>query len=186
MSLLLTILFIGCSNTDDSTTKGESESLEATKVLNTKDEVNEGDFVYRLVTEKGEYHKNESVKIYAELEYIGNNEEVIIFHAASPFYFYIVEKIRNYEIGYFMDQPLVSTILKKGQPLRYEYSRSGGYSPTDEENYVKFMRSFLEDGFPTGYYVVNGFVDFYVEDTNNNQQDFKIEGQIDFKVKGNR
>lgn len=178
------VVLASCSS-EQGTTDNSASELDNYEVLNTKNEVNEGDFVYRLVTEKGEYHKNESVKIYAELEYIGNSEEVVIFHAASPFYFPMVEKTRNYKIGYPMKEPLESTTLKKGQPLRYKYSRSGGYGSQDEEDYVKFMRSFLEDGFPTGYYIVNGFVDFYVEDSQNNKQDFQIKGQIDFNVQEN-
>jgi hypothetical protein len=182
--MMLVLLLASCASKQGTSDNSASE-LDNYEVLSTNSEVNEGDFVYRLVTEKAEYRINESVKIFAELEYVGNSEEVVIFHAASPFYFPMIEKTRNYEIGYPMKQPLESTTLKKGHPLRYNYSRSGGYGSQDEEQYVKFMRSFLEDGFPIGYYVVNGFVDYYVEDSEKNKQDFNIKGQIDFKVQDN-
>jgi hypothetical protein len=48
------------------------------------------------------------------------------------------------------------------------------------------MESFLEDGFPIGYYVINGFVDFYVEDSEDDKQEYNIKGQIDFKVLENK
>ena len=179
--IMLALLLTSC------TSKSESDNIVAKldnyEVLNTKDEVTEGDFIYRLVTEKAEYLDNESVRIYAELEYIGDNEEITIYHAASPFYFPMVEKTRDFSIDYPMNQPLISTKLIKGKPLREEYKRSGGYSSQDEKEYVNFIKSFWDKGFPTGYYVVNGFVDFYVQSNENDkQEEFNIKAQIDFKV----
>ncbi|MBO8171515.1 MAG: hypothetical protein H0Z33_06480 [Bacillaceae bacterium] len=156
------------------------------QVQNTQDEVTEGDFTYRLVTEKKEYQQGEPVRIYAELVYTGDREEITIYHAASPFYFPMVEKTRGFTIDYPMEQPLVSTTLKKGEPIQKEYRRSGGYGSQDEKAYIDFMKSFLEEGFPAGYYVVNGFADFYVEWDENGEKvkrDYRIEAEIDFKVK---
>lgn len=180
--IILALLLASCASKLES--DNNPAKLDNYEVLNTMDEVTEGDFIYRLVTEKGEYLDNESVRIYAELEYIGHNEEVTIYHAASPFYFPMVEKTRDFSIDYPMNEPLVSTRLIKGKPLREEYKRSGGYSSQDEKEYVKFMKSFLDNGFPTGYYVVNGFAKFYVQSNENGkkEKDFKIKAQIDFKV----
>lgn len=50
-----------------------------TKPLDTKAQAIEEDIVYRLVTEKAEYGKNEPIKIYAELEYTGEKDEIEIF-----------------------------------------------------------------------------------------------------------
>jgi hypothetical protein len=149
-------------------------------------EATEGDFVYRLVSEKEEYRKGEPVKVYGELEYIGDKESVTIYHSASPFYFPIVETTRNYSIYYMMDQPLLNTTLKRGEPLREEYKRGGGYGEQDEKDYVDFIKSLWEDGFPEGHYVVDGYVDFYVQantDGEDNKQSYKIQTDIDFQVK---
>ena len=179
--IMLTLLLSSCTYELES--DNEVTKLDNYEVIKTMDEVIEGDFIYRLVTEKGEYLDNESVNIYAELEYIGDNEEITIYHAASPFFFPMVEKIRDYSIDYPMDEPLISTKLIKGKPLREEYKRSGGYSSQDEKEYVNFIKSFWDKGFPTGYYVVNGFVDFYVQSNENDkQEEFNIKAQIDFKV----
>jgi len=182
--IMLTLLLSSCTYELES--DNEVTKLDNYEVIKTMDEVIEGDFIYRLVTEKGEYLDNESVNIYAELEYIGDNEEITIYHAASPFFFPMVEKIRDYSIDYPMDEPLISTKLIKGKPLREEYKRSGGYSSQDEKEYVNFMKSFLDNDFPTGYYVVNGFADFYVQSNENgNKEKYNIKAQIDFKVKIN-
>ncbi len=158
------------------------ENLE--EVLETKSEVNEGDFIYRLVTEKAEYIEGEPIKIYAELEYIGDQEKIEISHAASPFYFPIVEKTRDFQIGYPMNEPLVTTTLIKGQPLREDYKGSGGYSSEDEAEYVNFMKQIIKNEFPVGQYEVNGVADFFVikNEETKEKKAYKIEAAIEFKV----
>jgi hypothetical protein len=185
---ILCIMFglLGCASIQG--TDNSASPLEQYEVVNTRAEVTEDDFIYRLVTEKGEYHENDSANIYAELEYIGDKEEVTIFHAASPFYFPMVEKTRGIEIDYPMKEVGVTTTLKKGQPLREQYKRSGGYASQDNKEYAAFMKSFLEDGFPAGYYVVNGFAHFYLQSIENDEskEAFTIQAQIDFKVQENK
>jgi hypothetical protein len=75
--------------------------------------------------------------------------------------------------------------LRYGEPLREEYKKSGGFSEQDEDEYVDFIKKFLENGFPVVYYVVSGVADFYVESNENGKQekDFNIKAQINFKVK---
>jgi hypothetical protein len=182
--IIALLLLSSCSSTQD--VDNNSTRVKKSEVLNTSVEVSEDDFIYRILTVKKEYHKNEKVKIYAELEYIGDKDEVTIYHAASPFSFPMVEKTRDFQIDYPMNLPLISTTLVKGKPLLEEYKKSGGYDSQDEKEYVDFMKNFLNRGFPSGYYVVNGSVNFYVENGKNNKQDYNIKGQIEFKVKGNK
>jgi len=181
---IITLLLTACASPEQM--DNETPSTANYEMINKSNaEVTEDDFIYRLVTKKGEYRKGEPVTIYAELEYIGDNETVTIYHAASPFSFPIEEKTRNYSIDYNMNQPLLSTTIKKGEPLREVYKNSGGYGETDEKEYINFVKSFWKDGFPVGYYVVDGFVDFYVQSSINGEdkeEDFYIKAQIDFQV----
>ena len=175
------VVLFGCQqNKDDKVdnTPSTTESLE------TKAEVTEGEFVYRLVTEKAEYRENEPVKVYAELEYIGNQEEITIAHAASPFHFPMVETTRNYEIFYSMDQPSIATKLIKGEPLRQEYRGGGGYGSQDKKEYIEFMKHIMNQEFPKGHYVVNGFADFDVIANEETKQkgNYKIKAQVEFMV----
>ncbi|UVI33067.1 hypothetical protein [Paenibacillus spongiae] len=182
MSIL--IFITGCGSKE----KQESEDPGTVKVdiLNKQNAVTaDGDFIYRLVTEKAEYSLGETVKIYAELEYIGEQDSITIYHAASPFSFPIEERTRGYSIGYNMNTPLLNTTLKRGEPLREEYKNSGGFGETDERAYIDFIKSLWADGFPAGYYVVDGFADFYVEskvDGEDKEEDYTIKSQIDFTV----
>ncbi|QVY61307.1 hypothetical protein [Cytobacillus gottheilii] len=190
--MLAVLLLSGCGTTDNTNSKSDGYDVEKShskldeyEVVNTESEVQDGDFIYRLVTEKSEYTTDESVNIYAELEYVGDQKEVMIYHAMSPFYFPMVEKVRNYEIEYAMAEPLVGTTLKKGEPLRHDYTRAGGYSTDKQDDYTKFMKSFVEDGFLEGYYILNGSAEFYTGDLEGDQgdrKDYNMEGKIDFKV----
>ncbi|MBM7578186.1 hypothetical protein [Jeotgalibacillus terrae] len=154
----------------------------------TEAEVIDGDFIYRLSTEKAAYGKDEPVTIYAELEYTGDQEEIEITHADSPFSFPMIETTRNYEIDYMMQEPLVSTTLTRGEPLREEYS--GGqvtYSYKDEEEYIAFLEQFTDQRFPEGHYVVTGIADFNVPDNEGPGEDieYNIRAEIEFSVDRN-
>lgn len=148
--------------------------------------VADGDFIYRLVVNKERYNLGEVIELYAELEYVGDEKSVVIFHAGSPFYFPIFEKSRQYDIPYNMIQPLLSTTLNKGEPLREYSTGGGGYSEDqDSKSYIAFMKEIMQNRFPVGEYVVSGFADFYVaadEKLGTEQQDYKIGAKVAFEV----
>ena len=74
-------------------------------------------FVYRLSTEKDVYDEFGDTAIFAELMYVGEKNSIDIYHAASPFYFPLEERTRGFEIDYAMDDPLLTALLIKGEPL---------------------------------------------------------------------
>lgn len=82
----------------------------------------------------------------------------------------MVETTRNFEIGYGMDAPLLSTKLRKGEPLRAEYWGSGGYTSEDKKEYVDFISQIMNQEFPEGRYIVNGSADFYVKANGKTEQ----------------
>jgi hypothetical protein len=146
-------------------------------------EVSEGDFVYRIFSESEKYKIGEQIKVYAELEYTGDKEEIKIFHASSPFIFNLKELTRDYDMPAAMTQPLLYTTLKRGEPLRGEYGKSGGYSEDAIDEYNLFMKRFLnEKGFPEGRYELIGQAEFFIETDTEKKEDFLLEAQIRFKV----
>ncbi|MFD1739419.1 hypothetical protein ACFSCX_23340 [Bacillus salitolerans] len=92
--------FVGCN-------------LTMNQELSNTDQVSEEDFIYRLYTLTSEFNENEQVKIFVELEYIGNREQVSIYQATSSFSFPMIEKTRHFRVEYPMQQPLRSTTLVK-------------------------------------------------------------------------
>lgn len=180
--LLLPIFILSACGTGDENSSGNAASSDEYSVSNTEAEAPEGDFVYRLVSEKEEYASGGPLEVYAELEYVGDAESIEIFHAGSAFYFPMEEKTRGYQLDYPMIEPLLMTTLTKGEPLREYYSGSGGYSDQDDAEYIEFMQQVTNNEFPEGYYIVNGFADFFTETPDGNKTDYNIHAEVDFKV----
>lgn len=180
--LALILLIAGCGTADDAGNGASSSSLEDYTVGATKAEITDGDFIYRLVSEKEEYASGGPVEIYAELEYVGDQDSIDIYHAGSAFFFPMEEKTRGYQLYYPMNDPLLITTLTKGEPLRESYTGSGGYSDQDTAAYIEFMKQITNNQFPTGYYVVNGYADFFTEQADGAQTNYDIQAQVDFKV----
>ena len=157
---LLTLVFVlAACGTGEVPNSGTKEKLDE-PLLPTLAEAQEGDFFYRLVTEKDVYDEFGDLEIFAELTYVGELESIDIYHAASPFFFPLEEKTRGIEIDYAMNQPLIITTLQKGKPLRQEFAFAGGYSDNDPVEYVKFIKTIINDGFPEGEYIIHGSTEF--------------------------
>lgn len=175
------ILFItGCNSSDE-----KINDVEKYEIKQTIDETTQDDFIFRLVSDKAAYESGEDVKLYGEIEYIGDQAQISIFHSSSAIIFSMQEEVRGYDIGFGVNDIGLTTNLKKGEPYREEYTKSGGYSADDEEEFVEFMQGFLKnDDFPIGYYIVNGSTDFVVEPEEGleERESIKIKATVDFKV----
>ncbi len=178
------VLLSGCSGDVKYDEQNVKESPIGSKA---KAEVTEGDFVYRLVSEKSVYAEGEKVEVYAELEYIGAEAEVKIAHANSPFYFPTKEKMRNFDIRYGMHQPARMTVLKKGLPLRERFVPRGGYSPEDPKEYVDFINVVWEASkkgtLLWGDYQVSGSANFDpLNDSMVSQKSLRLNAEIEFFI----
>ncbi|WP_342505365.1 hypothetical protein [Sporosarcina sp. FSL K6-2383] len=142
-------------------------------------EVQEGDFIYKLSTEKDVYDTFSGSAIFAELTYIGEKDSIDIYHAASPFHFPLEERTRGIEVDYAMNEPLIITTLKKGEPLRQKYNFAGGYSDQDEEEYVEFIKSMINEEFPEGEYIIHGSAQFTTADPSQTTDEERFQLQVD-------
>lgn len=147
-------------------------------------EVQVGDFIYKLSTEKDVYTTFGETAIFAELTYVGKMETIDIYHAASPFYFPLEERTRGIEVDYAMNEPLIVTTLKKGEPLRQRYNFAGGYSDQDEATSIEFVKTLMKEGFPEGEYIIHGFAEFTSIDPAEapDEEHFKLQSDIGFSV----
>ena len=59
----------------------------------------------------------------------------------------------------------------QGEPLRAEYKGSGGYSSEDKEELKDFIEQIMNQQFPKDRYVVKGFADFSVEESDDMEKD---------------
>lgn len=157
-------------------------SKENTEQIFLKDKKNiMDDFIFHLKSEKDTYKLNEPLQIYAELEYVGESDEITIYHASSPFILELKELNNNFDFGYAMDTPLLTSTLIKGEPIRIPYSFSGGYNEFSPDDYVQFVKKLMDGEFPIGRYVISGKTDFYTE-TDEVKHTYNMEQSIEFKV----
>lgn len=182
LSLVLMVPLIAACGTGGDTPADTTASIDEYSVSNTEASTTDGDFIYRLVSEQEQYPSGGPVEIYAELEYVGEEDSIDIYHAGSAFFFPMEEKTRGYQLDYPMIEPLLTTTLTKGEPLRESYTGSGGYSDQDDAAYIEFMKHVINNEFPEGYYVVNGYADFFTETPDGVQTDYEIHAEVDFKV----
>lgn len=176
--IIVIFLIAGC----DSTEKIDSKELVKIEVQKSLDETIQDDFIFRLVSEKEQYKVGEDVKLYGEILYKGDKEEITIYHSSSAVSFNVIEKIRGHEISYIVKEIGTSTTLNRlGNPYRAQYNKSAVYNPDNiQKDYARFMETFSKkEGFPSGYYIVKGTTDFSVE---SQEKLYKLEATIDFKV----
>lgn len=176
-SLLFFIIFLtlaGCNTIED-------RSSQEQVIEGMKKEVRNKEFIYRLVSEKGEYREGSSPKVYAELEYVGDKEKIQIFHSASPFSFLVTEVTRNFEIEYPLTEEGKTTTLYKGEPFRKEYKGgAGSYSFDDGEEYLQFFEQISKGKFPIGQYQIQGLASFSINSYEGEM--YYLTEQIEFDV----
>ena len=94
ISLFFVLILSGCGTNDEDHILAELEKYDVQSV---KVEVTAGDFIYRLFTEKEEYSSSEDVKMYAELEYIGEKMKSRFSMRHRPFIFRLRKKYEKYK-----------------------------------------------------------------------------------------
>ncbi len=53
-------------------------------------------------------------------------------------------KTRHYTIDYFMNKPLITNTLIKGEPFRMEYRDGSDYSTENDKDYIAFINKRME------------------------------------------
>ena len=175
----LIFIVVACGTTNNGSGSDIKDSLPPTE-----NEVKEGDFVYRIFSEKDVYNEFGDIAVFAELTYVGDEESIEIYHAESAFHFPFEERTREFEVGYAMNEPLLTTKLLKDEPFRQVYSFAGGYSDQDTEEFQEFVQTIIEEGFPEGEYIINGSAQFDTTDpaVATDDQKFNMNASIGFTV----
>src|SRR5690625_4493702 len=91
---LLSQVVIGCTTS----THIDQTEIDAYQVKKSSAGKMVDGFSFRLVSEKEEYKTGEDVKMFAELRYRGEEENITISHADPMISFSIHEVIRDYQI----------------------------------------------------------------------------------------
>jgi len=118
------------------------------------------DFVLSLFADQRIYKETDTIQIWATLEYIGDYDEITIWHGIPSIIFTITDG-NTFNMGGAVVEVLVETVLQRGEVYRFEFQKSGGWSADDPD--ADFWRNFFAQDdlrLPAGEYtiaVIGGF-----------------------------
>lgn len=159
--VMFTVLLTACGEVQpQNTTNPVTTSVLNKEELDLMDKVTEGDYELAIYTKKTQYAVNEPIDVYADITYIGEREEIEIGHSMYPVGFAIMEHTRNLDIGGAMEEPYKVTLLKRNEPMQYNYSFTGGYSSDDDDDVISFVKDLRDGQLPQGEYTITAYADF--------------------------
>ena len=118
------------------------------------------DFILSIFSDKEVYSTADSIQVWATLEYIGDYDEITIWHSLPAIIFTITDG-NAFNMDGLVADVLEKTILQRGEVYRFEFQKSGGWS-ADDPDADFWQRFFLEEDLrlPAGEYaitVIGGF-----------------------------
>jgi len=173
------VLLVGCKSVDTVSIKEQEKTLQ---VLEAKEQ-NEKDynklFDLELYSDKEIYKTTEKINIWATLKYIGDNNQIKIWHGEPYICFYISDD-EEFNIGGIICSILTSTILEKDKLYKFDYAKNGGYSEDDPK--ADFWKEFYSEKdlyLPAGEYTVKVWGHFsLMEDTEKSKSNLSKEIKI--------
>jgi hypothetical protein len=111
-------------------------------------------FELNLYSDKQVYKTTDKIKLWATLKYVGNKEQIKIWHSNPCIGFSIIDG-NKFKPGCIYDDILTSTILIKDKLYKFDYVKSGAYSEDDPD--ADFWRKFLNEKdlyLPSGEYTI--------------------------------
>jgi hypothetical protein len=116
-------------------------------------------FDIRLYVDKEKYSVDEAINCYATLEYIGDKDSITVY-SSSPLVVFALEDDKYFHGDYAVNDELITTTFQKGQIVRYDYMKSGGWS-ADDENATFYEKFYAEKQLilPANSYKISVIVD---------------------------
>ncbi|TFB22860.1 hypothetical protein E3U55_06375 [Filobacillus milosensis] len=102
-------------------TKGDGAATVSQVVEDEKATAQEGEFEVSINVEQ----KGENLDVYATITYLGDQDQKTIYHGGSIFFFNVYQVGGDFEHIGGMEQPLLSTDLKKGEAHKVEFNHPG-------------------------------------------------------------
>jgi len=116
-------------------------------------------FELKMYNEKLTYTNDEVINCYATLEYIGEEDSITVY-SSDPLVGFALKDDKYFDGGYSSNDELLTTIIKKGEILRFNYLKTGGWTNDDPnaDFYEKFY-SEKELVLPAGKYEISSTIE---------------------------
>lgn len=144
--LILSLLLTACGPKEE-----KDREYEKDYTASTKDEL----FQLSIYLDKDTYATDEMVFCYATLEYIGEKDSITVY-SGDPLVGFGIRDDKLFHGGYGRDLILMETTFTKGHIVKYDFSKSGGWSGDDPN--AKFYEEFYRDPnliLPAGDYEIS-------------------------------
>ena len=155
--LLMAILLTSCTNSYNDSDAQNSSPFS----YNQSD-----DFILRLFADNEVHRAGDAITIWAEFEYLGEDEYITIYHGEPYLVFQIIGDNGFAMIPGQIDV-LEYTTLTSGETYHFEFQKNGGWSADADdaifwENFFNEPELFL----PFGLYTVTAIADFSLSHEN--------------------
>lgn len=137
------------------------------------DLVNDSVLELRIYTDKDEYIAGEAVSCYAILEYVGGADSITI-HSSNPLVYFTIQG-SVFKGDYAVNDELITTMLIKGEPVRFDFVKSGGYSKNDPN--AAFWENWYSDPevrLPTGEFTISATVSGHFDGSDMNSKPYTL------------
>lgn len=144
--------------------------------------VNDSVFKLSIHTDRDEYAVGEAADIFATLEYVGGADSITIYSGDPLVYFTITGG--KFTGDYAINDILLSTTLKKNEPVRFEFVKSGGYSEGDKD--AAFWQSWFAEPqliLPVGEYTISATADGFFDENDYAETAYKLTASQKITVK---
>ncbi len=144
--LIVSLLLTACGMKAE-----KDKQQEKDLIASTKDEL----FQLSIYLDKDTYTADEAIFCYATLEYIGDKDSITVY-SGDPLVGFGIKDDKLFQGGYVVNQILMPTTFSKGQIVKYDFSKNGGWSGDDPN--AKFYEEFYRDPnliLPVGEYEIS-------------------------------
>lgn len=167
LCIFAVIFFVGCNTKD---------TLDHVNNNLSKD----GDFKLAVYSDKNKYKENTPIKLWATLEYMGENDQIDIWYDEPIIKLSIYGEGNDFEWKTLSDLLLRTRVMNKNKEISESFKMpEGSIDDIDNEELKKFLEN-SELQLPSGSYKIIASTDFYMD--KECTENIKISTEITIKV----
>lgn len=143
---------------------------------------NDGKFEIKIYTDKQDNKQGEPVICYATAEYVGDSGSITIY-SGDPLVGFGLKDGKYFDGDYCVNDVLITTQFKKGEPVKYGFVKSGGWS-SDDPN-AEFYNQFYSEKqliLPPGDYTITAAINGFFNEDDYEGSKYSLSAMVNIRV----